>query len=516
MTGRRPLVHGDVLAGRYELQDLVAERLGSTSWRAHDDVLHRNVGLEMLSSADPRAEHFLEAARMSTAVSDPRFLRILDLIRDERGHHVVVREWARAFPLDALLRESPLPNRRAAEVVAEVSEALAHAHSRDLYHRRLVPHQILVKQSGAVRIVGLGVASALAPVDRPDSFSSLAEYERLDVLALGKLLYACLTSRWPGGETDGLEAAPSEHGRLLRPHQVRAGVSRELDIICHRILDDGPYARLTTAAGVASALRRADSRDHRPVVDGDRDLLRIDPVVVPKGPPPGLEPARPRPRAYDPAPQSTRERNLALARRVTQGDRKLVLLGVIGTLLLALLIAFLVGRATVGGQSSRTAGPAALGDTVKLTIAAVHDFDPLGRDGEENPAGAALAVDGDPRTGWQTSKYFQSPQLGGLKAGVGLVVDLGGPRSVQSVRLLLSGPTDVEIYSSAPGAARRPVSLSTVRRAAAAHQVGPDASIAFSTPVSTRFLVVWLVSLPHTQDDEFRGEIREIEVRGTP
>ena len=47
---------------------------------------------------------------------------MLDLIEDEQRHHLVVREWARAFPLDQLLAQSPLPNRRAATVVAEGPE----------------------------------------------------------------------------------------------------------------------------------------------------------------------------------------------------------------------------------------------------------------------------------------------------------------------------------------------------------------------------------------------------------
>lgn len=509
MTERRPLAHGDVLANRYELQDLVADRLGSTSWRAHDAVLRRNVGLELLPSSDGRAARFLAAARMSTAVTDPRFLRILDLIPDECGHHVLVREWARAIPLDALLRESPLPNQRAAEVVAEVAEALAHAHSRDVYHRRLVPHQVLLKLSGAVRVVGLGVATALDPVERADSFANLAEYERLDVQALGKLLYACLTSRWPGAAVDGLRAAPTRHGRLLRPQQVRAGVSRELDAVFQRIAEVGPYEPLTSAADIGKELRRVASRPRRP---GSGDL--VDPVVEPHGPPPGLEPPKPRPRAYDSTPPTPVERSLARAKQATEGDRKLVLIGIAGTLLIALVIAFLVGRATVGENGPDTAGGAPLTDAVVLTIASVRDFDPLGRDGQESPGDAGLAIDGKPDTGWRTSTYLGSAALGGLKAGVGLVVDLGGPRSVQSVRLQLSGPTDVEIYASGPGADARPRSLSAVQRVAAAQQVGTDASIAFASPVSTRFIVVWLVSLPRIGSDEYRGEIREIEVRG--
>ncbi len=135
MSERRALKSGVVLADRYELQDQVSERLGSVTWRALDLVLNRNVGVELIPSSDPRAPHFLEAARRSTLVTDARFLRVLDLLENQHGHHAVVREWAKAFGLNQVLAQAPVPSRRAAHIVAEVAEALAHAHERGQYHR---------------------------------------------------------------------------------------------------------------------------------------------------------------------------------------------------------------------------------------------------------------------------------------------------------------------------------------------------------------------------------------------
>lgn len=520
MSERRPLASGDVLAHRYELQDLVTEKLGSSTWRAHDQILNRNVGIEMLSSADSRADHFLDAARESTAVTDPRFLRVLDLLKDEQHHHLVVREWARAFPLDQLLAQSPLPNRRAATVVAEVAEALAHAHEHGVYHRRLSPHQVLLKQSGAVRVVGLGVATALSPAGRPDSIEDLQAYEQLDVQALGKLLYACLVSRWPGGHVDSLRAAPTEHGRLLRPRQVRAGVSRDVDSACDRILGMPPRNHATPlrkAADVARTLRLVgeddDLVDEQPSLAGlsSPDLLRLDPVIVPGGPPPGLEPPRRRPKAYDPAPPTTFEKGKERAARATKGDRGLVLLGVVGTLVIAALLAFLVSRST-----DDATGPIDASSPIRaLPIQRVVDFDPQGEDRSENPGDAKLAVDGNLSTGWRTSTYFGDAELGGLKDGVGIMLDLGGPREVDSLRVQLEGePTDLSVYASSPEGARPPRTLSGLRRLAVLERSGTDATVSVPSGVMTRYLIVWLRSVPLVADGEFRGEIREVTVRG--
>lgn len=519
MTERRALTSGVVLAGRYELADLVSERLGSVTWRAVDIVLNRNVGVELIPSDDPRADHFLAAARESTVVTDARFLRVLDLLEREKGHHIVVREWARAFALDQLLSQSALPGRRAADVVAEVAEAIAHAHEHGIYHRRLAPHHILVKESGAVRIVGLGLASALEPPEHVDTAADLRAHEAADVRGLGQLLYACLVAHWPDGAIDLMPAAPSENGRVLRPRQVRAGVSRSLDQVCDRILNANGHARdrLTSAEDVAHALRllgRETLEDGGPPtarLASDRsspDLFRADPVVEPSGPVPGLSATR-RPKAFEPPPPTRLERAQAIAVEAASGDRRYVMAGVAGAVVLAVTIGVLAFQAT----GVRVPNPFAGDAPHTLEIAAVDDFDPQGDD-RENPGDADLAVDGDPSTGWQTTTYFNQPGLGGLKDGVGLIVDLQAPHRLSAVELRLAGsPSSVEIYGS-PSRSTPPSDVTDLVRLGTARDAGETAQIRISDKDPTRFVVVWFTSLPQVEPTRYRGEIREIAVRG--
>ena len=519
MSERRALTSGVVLAGRYELADLVSERLGSVTWRAIDIMLNRNVGVEILPSDDPRAEHFLDAARESTAVTDARFLRVLDLLEREQGHHIVVREWARAFALDQLLAQTALPSRRAADVVAEVAEAISHAHERGIYHRRLAPHHILVKESGAVRVVGLGLASALEPVDHVETAADMQAHELLDVRGLGKLLYACLVARWPDGAMDLMPAAPSENGHVLRPRQVRAGVSGTLDDICDRILNPNGHRSnpLTSAEDVARALRLVGSDspdDGSPPtarLSSDRaspDLLRADPVVEPKGPVPGLAATR-RPKAFEPPPPTRRERAQAIAVDATSGDRRYVVAGVAGALILALTLAVLVFRAA----GVHVANPFSSAPSSSIAIAAVDDFDPEGDD-RENPGDTDLAVDGDASTGWKTTTYFNQPRLGGLKNGVGLVLDLDRPRRIGEVHLLLGGkPTSVQVYGSS-SRSTPPHDLNDLVRLGSANDAGENERITLSDAPATRFVVIWLTSLPEVEAARYRGEVREITLRG--
>ena len=91
-----------------------------------------------------------------------------------------------------------------------------------------------------------------------------------------------------------------------------------------------------------------------------------------------------------------------------------------------------------GGGGGATAAAAA----APLHIAAVRDYDPQGDDGAqspENPDQRGLAVDGDPGTAWYTERYRGSPDFGGLKTGVGLILRLAGPST--ATQMVVQSPT---------------------------------------------------------------------------
>ena len=245
---------GDVLADRYRLVDLLTESGGGRFWRAHDRVLARHVALHVIDADDERAPGLLEAARRSATILDPHLLRVLDADQVD-GLCFVVNEWGSGTSLDIMLaNEGPLAARRAAWLVAEVASAIAVAHTTGIAHGRLVPENVLVDRTGAVRVIGFSVDAALhgLPPGRTAT----------DVADLGGLLYYALTGKWPGASRSAVPDAPQEHGRVLRPRQVRAGIPRPLDSLCDEVVN--PYAGhasrtrdshdLDTAAGICDYL----------------------------------------------------------------------------------------------------------------------------------------------------------------------------------------------------------------------------------------------------------------------
>ncbi len=237
---------GDVLADRYRLVDLLSESGNGRFWRAHDRVLERHVALHVIAADDERAEGLLAAARRSARILDPHILRVLDA---ERSGHLcyVVNEWGSGTSLDIMLAaRGELSPRRAAWVVGEVAAACALAHEADVPHGRLNPENVLVDTSGAVRVIGWCVDAALH--GRPSGRAAD------DVADLAGLLYAALTGRWAGPSSSAVPPAPTDHGRVLRPRQVRAGIPRDLDALCDEVLNPQPGRGTMPAADFRDAL----------------------------------------------------------------------------------------------------------------------------------------------------------------------------------------------------------------------------------------------------------------------
>jgi putative peptidoglycan lipid II flippase len=202
-------------------------------------------------------------------------------------------------------------------------------------------------------------------------------------------------------------------------------------------------------------------------------------------------------------------------------------------LLASLVVLLVVGGVIVGLAASNRGGGAAAGDPTtasrsststapagqpgaEIAIAGARDFDPQGDDQTENPALVKLAYDGDPATGWRTVRYFGDPKLGGIKRGVGLVFDLGSAQPVRSVVVTLPGNgTNVELRvpkKDADTISTPPINSDKLwRRVAKVSGAGTTATLTTAEPTATRYVLVYLTSLPK-EGDNYRGGVNEVAV----
>jgi putative peptidoglycan lipid II flippase len=548
---------GTVLAARYRLEELIGESQPTVTWRAFDQVLSRSVLVHLLAPGDIGEDDLLTAARKASVATDSRFLRVLDAVHssDPAVGSYIVCEYATGQSLEMILGHGPLSGLEAAWITREVADALAGVHGLGLYHRRISPETVIITPSGNIKIVGLLIEAALRPV-ASGVVPGADTPELVDVTDLGRLLYASLVCRWPGRPAFGLPSAPTVGQRWMTPRQVRAGVSPALDNVCDQILGDPPRhhaTAITTAGGIVTALTKVlGTADAAP--DLERRLSQPIPTVSGRSPAPdpagGAQPVsslldqtttrqeairtRTIPAASAPSRQAKglatpnrppRTRPAAVAPPATQQRRRrwIGLLLVLAVLLIAagIISAIVLDRRLSsspesGASGEQTGTTSSRAPSEKLTITNARDFDPQGEDKTENPDEVGLAYDGDPATRWRTVQYFGNPKLGNLKRGVGLVLDLDAPQPVHSVKLTLSGAgTAVEfrVPETDPAETPRPPMSSDKRwrTVAAESNAGESATLTPEQSVTTRYVLVYLTSLPK-EGNGYRGGIYEVEV----
>lgn len=503
---------GAVLADRYVVEDLLAEEGESNSWRAHDNILARSVVLQILPTSSPLAADLVNAAKRASRIADPRLLQVLDAVDDGELTYIV-REWATGQSLDVVLAEGPLPARRAAWLVREVAAAMTNAHATGLAHRRLAPDTVVVTKSSGVKVVGLGTFAVLQDETSGDGM-------RQDTADLGRLLYACLTARWPGNAFAGLPAAPTEHGRLLRPRQVRAGVPRPLDAICDRVLSDTSRygAPLITVAEVEEALSVAlvHERVGTASTPSDMGSSSAHAARTSFDPPPALLPRE------DGPPTGELPRFVPVDTKRRSGPLRRTLTAVVAVVLVAgvLLLAYLVGQQAIDKTSASEPTPTSSASPPpleRLQVESTVSFDPPPGTGDENPDEVPFATDGDPSTAWETLSYRSNPELGGLKPGVGLLFDLGRVQSVRRVDLgLPTAGTDLEIRTVPADTSDVPPPMADgydVQKALT--DARGRTNVSLRQPLRTRFVLVWLTKLPPEAGGlTYRGTLSEVRILG--
>lgn len=532
---------GTRLGGRYRLEDRIAAGSGWDAWKAIDETLARAVTVFTFAAGFPRIGDVVTAARAASRLTDPRLAQVFD-VEDNWDHAYIVMEWAAGETLGDMLSDGPLEPFRAARLIAEAAAALSSAHAAGVAHMCLSPGSVRWSQTGEVKVVGLGIDAAL-------SGTCADEPVLADTHGLGKLLYAALTGHWPGPDYPSLPSAPVAAGEPCSPRQVVAGIPLALsDITCRAMhLRSGEGAHPLNAPGElarellvtlppaplpaapapwrnqASARTREESwqRDDQaadPGWSGDAGYADTDWGARSDDEYGGM--SRPGRRRAAPARVGPRRRLAAAGVQFRFPKGVLVAAGVLA---LAAIAAFtLWGSGGSGGGQPKPGRSTPLTSATVLRPASASGFDaltsPSADPGNEDSQTAKNAIDGSLKTAW-SSQWYASPDFGRLKAGSGLIVDMG--------RAVKFGIVTVT-FNAAPGAsvevlvgnsaARSKQNLDSMTKVASASNPTGTVTFHVTGQATGRFLVIWFTRLPPQPgaSGKYEAQVFNVAVRGTP
>lgn len=545
---------GTRLAGRYRLVDQAVTGDGWTQWKAIDETLARPVASLTFAPGFSRIQQVVTAARAASRLTDPRMAQVYD-VEDGNGQAYIVLEWVGGESLTQLLDAGPLDPAQACALVGDAARAIAGAHALGQAHLRLTPDTLRWSQGSGIKITGLGIDAALA--DDETAGAAAANPSVADTVGLAALLYSALTGYWPGDAPSRLPAAPLSDGVACTPRQVSPDVSSALDGVITRALLQRPArhgAPIQSPAEFADELAAvappAPLPEPAPPASAygygggyGPDPNNPDTWAVNGRGPSGTAPYQAPPAASFPAPGQGGGSQYTGVQYAASGQgpasqrggtsRALLTVGAAAVLAVLAVVIWMVGFSKSSPPAASASPPASASASAPaasavLKIASDQTFNPYGDPpgNTENPSTAKAAIDSSTSTAWSTSYYYNHANLGGLKPGTGLLIDMGREVKLSQVEVLFSGggPTTASIYLGNNPADTKASALSNFTLVSPLASASGDHKFPVSSQATGRYVLIWLTSLPQLSktppgapagNTYYEGRIYNVVVRGS-
>ena len=254
MDAQPPFPAGSPLGRRYLVGPLLGRGGMGEVYEAEDLRLHRRVAVKVLRADladDPRVvARFQREALTAGSLNHPNIVAVHDVGADG-GRAYLVMELVHGRTLaDVIRAETPLEPGRAARIAGRVAEALGYAHDRGVVHRDVSPGNVMLTDTGEVKVLDFGIAQVDLGSTGPASARGTVAYVapeverggpadgRSDVYALGAVLVELLTGVPPTGNE--IPVVPAT-----------------LDPVVRRCLAAEPSGRFASAGDLAGALVHA-------------------------------------------------------------------------------------------------------------------------------------------------------------------------------------------------------------------------------------------------------------------
>jgi serine/threonine-protein kinase len=475
-------MQGEVIAGRYELLELIGKGGMSSVYKAHDRLLDRQIAVKVLhphfTEDEEYVERFRREARSVAQLSHPNIVTVIDRGEDD-GRQFIVFEYVEGENLKQLLeRTGPMPVRDALLLALQMARALSFAHGRGLIHRDVKPQNVLLNADGQAKMTDFGIARSVdvQGVTITGTVLGTSEYiapeqargqqvdAQTDVYSLGVVLYELLVGGVPyEGETFVTVALKHVNEPTPSVLDRRPELPPRVALAVERAMAKSPDERFASMQELVDELEAC--------------LDELDPS----------------------AEQATMISRRPVAPKRARQPRRKRRLGVLWPIAAVLAVLAVAGLAALGalalrdGDDDPQAAP-----TRPIPLSGIGAYDPPPGDDAEHDDEAGLATDGDQSTFWRTERYDSG--LTSIKEGVGLVLDAQSTVS----------PRTMTVTTDTPGF--------TLEIRAGESPEGPFETVSSSREIDrrvrfnlrdaeSRYFLVWITELEGT------GHVNEVAAR---
>ena len=265
---------GTMLSGRYEVLKRVGSGGMADVYMAKDHKLNRNVAVKVLKSEYVEDEKFLKKfeteAQAVARLSHPNIVNIYD-VGMEDGINYIVMELAEGITVKEYIRKKGyLSPKETVEISTQIASAISHAHKNHIIHRDIKPQNILVSDTGIIKVTDFGIAKATSSNTVTSTATAMGSVhyispeqakgrfcdEKSDIYSLGITMYEMVTGHVPFDHENGVTIALMHlQNEITPPSQIRDGIPDSLEKIILKCTMKKPEERYQTADDLIADLR---------------------------------------------------------------------------------------------------------------------------------------------------------------------------------------------------------------------------------------------------------------------
>jgi serine/threonine-protein kinase len=266
-----------VFGGRYQIGEMIGTGGMADVYIGEDTRLSRMVAVKVLRSdlaRDPSfVSRFRKEALAAAGLNHPGIVAVYDSGEEGQNSYIVMELVTGRTLRDLLNSQNPPNVELSLKIVAGILDALSYSHENGIVHRDVKPGNIMLTDSGDVKVMDFGIARALDDIGAtmtntwnvvgtaqylsPEQATGDVADARSDIYSVGCLLYELVTGRPPfTGDTPVSVAYQHVSGELVPPSELNPDLDQNIDTIVQVALAKNPADRYQDASEMLADIRR--------------------------------------------------------------------------------------------------------------------------------------------------------------------------------------------------------------------------------------------------------------------
>lgn len=255
-----------VLGDRYELLEKIGEGGMALVYKARCRILDRIVAVKVLKEEYSQNKNFVEKFKVealaAARISHPNIVNIYD-VGQQGDVYYIVMEYVEGRSLKEIIsQEAPLPIDKAIDIAIMICDGVHCAHEKGIIHRDIKPHNIMITETGIVKVADFGIARAISSATitfggnivgsvhyiSPEQAKGEPVNRTTDIYSIGCVLYEMITGQVPFNAESAITVALKHiHDEVMPPHLLNEAVPLNLEAVVLKAMDKVSGRRFLTA-----------------------------------------------------------------------------------------------------------------------------------------------------------------------------------------------------------------------------------------------------------------------------